>query len=163
VGHQLVHGSGRGDDDDRAGHQVPVALGLKPVQGGGGGLGAVQGREDTNTRASAVSRTPRIAECVSPVPQSVRMRFLKLSRIATAARSSVSENASAVCGSRAEASAVGAVTQQEDFGACTDAVARATDEQAEVLARYHGGRMAFEEAKDPEYTGPGEAGTGFYL
>jgi len=37
-----------------------------------------------------------------------------------------------------------------DFGACTEAVARATDEHAEVLARNHGGRMAFEEAKDPE-------------
>jgi len=40
---------------------------------------------------------------------------------------------------------------EEDFGACTDAVARATDELAEVLARCHGGRMAFEETnKDPE-------------
>jgi len=50
-----------------------------------------------------------------------------------------------------------------DFGACTEAVARATDEQAEVLARNHGGRMAFEEAKGPEYTGPGKAWIGFCL
>jgi len=52
---------------------------------------------------------------------------------------------------------------EDDFRACTDAVARATDEHAEALARHHGGRMAFEEAKDPEYTPPDEPLTGLYL
>jgi len=52
---------------------------------------------------------------------------------------------------------------QDDFGACTDALARATDEHAEALARHHGGRMAFEEAKDPEYAPPDEQLTGLYL
>ena len=52
---------------------------------------------------------------------------------------------------------------QDDFGACTDAVARATNEHAEALARHHGGRRAFEEAKDPEYTPPDEQLTGLYL
>jgi len=52
---------------------------------------------------------------------------------------------------------------EDDFRACTDAVARATDEHAEALARHHGGRMAFEEAKDPEYTPQDEPLTGFYL
>ncbi len=58
---------------------------------------------------------------------------------------------------------LGAATQRGGLGACTEAVARATDEHAEVLARNHGGRMAFEETKGPEETGPGETGTGFYL
>jgi len=49
---------------------------------------------------------------------------------------------------------------QDDFSACTDAVARATDEHAEALARHHGGRMTFEEAKDPDYTPPDEQLTG---
>ena len=52
---------------------------------------------------------------------------------------------------------------EDDFRACTDAVARATDEHAPLLARHHGGRMAFEEAKDPEYTPPDEPLTGLYL
>jgi hypothetical protein len=62
-----------------------------------------------------------------------------------------------------EAEHLGLSLDEDDFRACTDAVATATDSFAGGLAEHHGGRLAFEEAKDPAYTPPQDERTGFYL
>jgi len=52
---------------------------------------------------------------------------------------------------------------EDDFRACCNAVAVATDRWVETLARHHGGQARFEETKGPEYTSPEDPGTGLYL
>lgn len=62
-----------------------------------------------------------------------------------------------------EAEHLGPSLTEADFHECAFNVARATDEYARGLAERHGGRLAFEEAKAPEYTSPADEGVGFYL
>jgi hypothetical protein len=62
-----------------------------------------------------------------------------------------------------EAEHLGATLSGADFDECAFNVAEATDAFAAGLIEHHGGRLAFDEAKTPEYTPPANEGTGFYL
>jgi hypothetical protein len=62
-----------------------------------------------------------------------------------------------------EAEHLGATLSEADFDECAFNVAEATDAFASELARQHGGRLAFDEAKTPEYTPPADEVPGCYL
>lgn len=60
-----------------------------------------------------------------------------------------------------EAEHLGSSLTEADFDQCALTVAEATDEFAKRLAEQHGGRLAFEEAKTPEYTSPADERAGY--
>jgi hypothetical protein len=62
-----------------------------------------------------------------------------------------------------EAEHLGATLTRADFDECAINVAEATDAFAGGLAESHGGRLAFDEAKAPEYASPADDGVGCYL
>jgi hypothetical protein len=62
-----------------------------------------------------------------------------------------------------EAEHLGPTLTEADFHECAFNVAEATDAFAGKLAERHGGRLAFDEAKAPEYTTLADDGVGFYL
>lgn len=61
----------------------------------------------------------------------------------------------------AEAEHLGASLTEEDFDQCALNVAEVTDQFAKGLAERHGGRLAFEEAKTPEYAPPANERIGY--
>lgn len=60
-----------------------------------------------------------------------------------------------------EAEHLGSTLTEADFHECALHVAEATDAFAKGLAERHGGRLAFEESKEPEYTSPAEERVGY--
>jgi Putative bacterial sensory transduction regulator len=62
-----------------------------------------------------------------------------------------------------ESEHLGPTITAADFDECAFNVAEATDAFAKGLADSHGGRLAFDEAKAPEYASPADDGVGFYL
>ena len=62
-----------------------------------------------------------------------------------------------------ESEHLGPTITAADFDECAFNVAEATDAFAKGLADSHEGRLAFDEAKAPEYASPADDGVGFYL
>ena len=60
-----------------------------------------------------------------------------------------------------EAEHLGSSLTEADFHECAFRVAGATDAFAKGVAERHGGRLAFEESKTPEYTSPAEERIGY--
>ena len=60
-----------------------------------------------------------------------------------------------------EAELLGPSLTDADFHECALHVAEATDTYANDLAERHGGRLAFEESKEPEYTSPADERLGY--
>lgn len=60
-----------------------------------------------------------------------------------------------------EAEHLGASLTEADFHECTRHVAEATDAFAKGLAERHGGRLAFDESKQPEYASPADERAGY--
>jgi hypothetical protein len=62
-----------------------------------------------------------------------------------------------------ESEHLGMSVTEADFRECAFNVAEATDAFAAGLAERHGGQLAFDDAKEADYTPPSADGTGMYL